>query len=431
MNKKVDGNAIKKDCHLAAIEAQDQKVFDLISKEEKRQTEGLEMIASENYVSEAVLQAAGSILTNKYSEGYPARRYYGGCEYIDEVENLAIERLKKLFGCKFANVQPHCGSSANMAVYFALLQPNDRVLGQSMDSGGHLTHGAKVSFSGTLYESYSYSLSEKTGRLDYDEIEKIAKKVKPKMIICGFSAYPREIDFKRFRQIADSVGAYLMADIAHIAGLVATGLHPSPIGVADVVTSTTHKTLRGPRAGVIMTNDEEIAKKINKAVFPGLQGGPLEHIIAAKAVAFGEALKPEFKKYIADVVNNMQVLAKTLMHFDFELVTGGTDNHLILVDLRSKNLTGKEFTEALGKAGITVNKNSVPGDTQPPMITSGIRVGTAALTTRGMGPAEMQRIAEMYNLVAENIDDDKKLAEIKSEVAEMCKKFPVPGINRG
>lgn len=416
MTQKVDGKT-------------DKALFDLIKKEEARQTDGLEMIASENYVSKAVLMASGSVLTNKYAEGYPGKRYYGGCEIIDEVESLAIERLKKLFGCKFANVQPHCGSSANMAVYFALLKPGDVVLGQSMDSGGHLTHGAKVSFSGSLYESYGYTISEKTGELDYEEIAKIAKKVKPKMIICGYSAYPRSIDFKLFKKIADSVGAYLMADIAHIAGLVATGYHQNPVGIADVVTSTTHKTLRGPRAGIIMTNDEEIAKKINKAVFPGLQGGPLEHIIAAKAVAFGEALKPEFKRYIGNVINNMEVFASTLMHFDFDLVTGGTDNHLILVDLRSKGITGKKFTESLSEAGITVNKNSVPGDSESPMVTSGIRVGVAALTTRGMGILEMQRIAEMFNIVAENLDDKNVLSKIKKEIEHMCKKFPVPGID--
>ncbi len=419
-----------KNQYLKAIEETDKKVFGFIKNEEIRQTEGLEMIASENYVSRAVLEAAGSVMTNKYAEGYSGKRYYGGCEFIDEVETLAIERLKKLFGCKFANVQPHCGSAANMAVYFALLKPGDRVLGQSMDSGGHLTHGAKVSFSGSLYESYGYTISEKTGQLDYDEIEKLAKKIKPKMIICGYSAYPRKIDFKRFKKIAKSVGAYLMADIAHIAGLVATGYHESPIGIVDVVTSTTHKTLRGPRSGIIMTNDEEIAKKINKAVFPGLQGGPLEHIIAAKAVAFGEALKPEFKKYIGNVLGNMEIFATTLQHFDFDLVTDGTDNHLILVDLRSKNITGKDFTHALGEAGITVNQNGVPGDPLPPMVTSGIRVGTAALTTRGMGPVEMQRIAEMFNIVAENMDDAKKLKEIRLEVKKMCEKFPVPGIDK-
>jgi len=401
------------------------KVFELIKKEEIRQRDGLEMIASENYVSEAVLKAAGSVLTNKYAEGYPDNRYYGGCEVIDEVENLAIERLKKLFKCKFANVQPHCGSSANMAAYFALIRPGDRILGQALDAGGHLTHGAKVSFSGQLFESFSYGVDSKTGLIDYDEVQKIAEKVKPHLIVCGYSAYPRAIDFKRFRQIADKVGAYLVADIAHIAGLVAAGYHQSPVGIADIVTSTTHKTLRGPRSGIIMTNNEEIAKKINKVIFPMLQGGPLEHIIAAKAVAFGEALKPSFKEYIGNVLNNMKVFAKTLMAYDFDLVTGGTDNHLILVDLRNKKVTGKEFEVALGKAGITVNKNSVPGDPQPPQITSGIRVGSAALTSRGMGPAEMQRIAEIFNLVLENLDNDRELSRIKKEVSAMAKRFPV------
>ena len=405
-------------------------IFDLIEEEKIRQSEGLEMIASENYVSSEVLEATGSILTNKYSEGYPGARYYGGCEVIDKVETLAIERLKKLFGCKFANVQPHCGSSANMAAYYAVMEPGDVLLGQSLDSGGHLTHGAKVSFSGKIYESHSYGLSAETGLLDYDEIEKIALKIKPKVIMCGYSAYPRKLDFKKFRAIADKVGAVLIADIAHIAGLVATGYHESPIGIADIVTTTTHKTLRGPRSGVIMTNDEDLAKKINKAIFPGLQGGPLEHVIAGKAIAFGEALKPEFKTYIGRVVENMQVFAKTLMSFDFDLVTGGTDNHLILVDLRSKEVTGKDFETALGKAGITVNKNSIPNDPNSPKVTSGIRVGTAALTTRGFGQAEMQRIAEMFNVVAENIDDEKKLAEVKLEVKCMADKFPVPGLPR-
>jgi len=406
----------------------DKKVFRLIEAEKIRQRDGLEMIASENYVSPAVLEAVGSILTNKYAEGYPGHKYYGGCEVIDQIENLAIERLKKLFGCKFANVQPHCGSSANMAAYFAILKPGDRILGQSLDSGGHLTHGAKVSFSGQLFESMGYGLSAKTGLLGYDEIAKMAKKFKPQVIMCGYSAYPRAIDFKKFKKIAKSVGAYLIADIAHIAGLVATGYHPSPIGVADIVTSTTHKTLRGPRSGIIMTNDEELAKKINKAIFPGIQGGPLEHIIAAKAVAFAEAAKPSFKKYIGKVLENMNAFAKTLMSYDFDLVTNGTDNHLILVDLRSKQMTGHDFTEALDKAGITVNKNGVPGDPLPPMVTSGIRVGTAALTTRGMGVKEMQRIAEMFNIVAENMKNSKKLAEVKKEVVAMTKKFLVPGI---
>lgn len=410
------------------LKKQDEEVFEIIKAEEKRQTEGLEMIASENYVSSAVLEAQGSVLTNKYSEGYPGQRYYGGCEEIDKAETLATERLKKLFGCKFANVQPHCGSSANMAAYFATIQPGDTILGQSLDAGGHLTHGSKVSFSGQLYKSFCYGLNTKTGQLDYGEIMNLAKKVKPKAIMCGFSAYPRSIDFKEFKKIADKVGAVLIADIAHIAGLVATGFHQSPVGIADIVTSTTHKTLRGPRSGIIMTNNEELAKKIDKAIFPGLQGGPLEHIIAAKAVAFGEALKPNFKGYIKNVLDNMQTFAKTLQSFDFDLVTGGTDNHLILVDLRSKNVTGKEFETSLGKAGITVNKNSVPGDPEPPSISSGIRVGTAALTSRGFGIIEMQRIAEMFNIVAENIDEDKKLAEIKVEVKKMCGKFPVPGI---
>lgn len=410
------------------IKSQDPAIYKIIECEKKRQKEGLEMIASENYVSEAVLEATGSILTNKYAEGYSGARYYAGCEYIDKAETLAIERLKKLFGCNFANVQPHSGSSANMAAYFAVLEPGDKILGQSLSAGGHLTHGHKVSFSGKIFEAHQYGLSSKTGLLDYDEILKIAKEVKPKVIMCGYSAYPRKLDFKKFRKIANKVGAYLIADIAHIAGLVATGYHESPVGIADIVTSTTHKTLRGPRSGIIMTNDEELAKKIDKAVFPMLQGGPLEHIIAAKAVAFGEALKPDFKKYIGNVVHNMSTFAKTLMHFDFDLVTEGTDNHLILVDLQNKNLTGLDFQDALTKAGISVNKNSVPNDPNPPKVTSGVRVGVAAITTRGMGIVEMQRIAELFNIVCENKDNDRKLKEIKKEVAVMCSKFLVPGI---
>lgn len=407
----------------------DGEVYKLIKEEEKRQTEGLEMIASENYVSRAVLEATGSILTNKYAEGYPGHKYYGGCEIIDQIENLAIERLKKLFKCKFANVQPHSGSQANMGAYFACANVGDVIIGQSLDAGGHLTHGSKVSFSGMLYDAYGYGLSAKTGRLDYDEIQKLAKKVKPKVVMCGYSAYPRSIDFKKFRKIADSVGAYLIADIAHIAGIIATGFHPSPIGVADIVTSTTHKTLRGPRSGIIMTNNEELAKKINKSIFPALQGGPLEHVIAAKAVAFAEAAKPQFKTYIKNVLENMKTLADTLMAFDFDLVTGGTDNHLILVDLRNKKLTGKEFETALCAAGITVNKNAVPADPNPPQVTSGIRVGTAAITTRGMGKREMKRIGELMNLVCENINDQKVLEKVRKEVKAMTKRFPVPGIN--
>lgn len=411
-----------------ALKNSDNEIFEIIECEKKRQKEGLEMIASENYVSEAVLEATGSILTNKYAEGYPAARYYGGCECVDMGELLAIGRLKKLFGCKFANVQPHCGSSANMAAYAAVAMPGDKILGQAMDAGGHLTHGAKVSFSGKWFESANYGLDPETGYLNYDNIRKIAQEFKPKVIMCGYSAYPRKIDFKKFKNIADEVGAYLIADIAHIAGLVATGFHESPVGVADIITSTTHKTLRGPRSGIIMTNDEELAKKIDKAVFPMLQGGPLEHVIVAKAVAFGEDLKPEFKTYIGKVLENMQAFAKTLMTFDFSLVTGGTDNHLILVDLQNKKITGKEFEYASHEAGITVNKNGVPNDPQPPKIASGIRVGTAALTTRGMGVIEMQRIAELFNIVAENINNAKKLAEVKAEVKEMTSKFPVPGI---
>lgn len=406
----------------------DGKIFSLIEAEKKRQRDGLEMIASENYVSEAVLEATGSILTNKYAEGYPGKKYYSGCEFIDQIENIAIDRLKKLFGCRFANVQPHCGSSANMAAYLAVAKPGDKILGQSLDAGGHLTHGSKVSFSGQIFEAYSYGLDPKTGLIDYDEIAKIAKKVKPKVIMCGFSAYPRAIDFKKFKKIAKSVNAYLIADIAHIAGLVATGYHQSPVGIADIITSTTHKTLRGPRAGIIMTNDPELSAKIDKVVFPGIQGGPLEHIIAAKAVAFGEALKPSFKKYINSVLQNMKVFAETLMAYDFELVSGGTDNHLILIDLRSKGLTGRDFAAALTEAGITVNKNSIPNDPSPPMITSGVRVGTAALTTRGMGFGEMQRIAEIFNNVAENTKNEKELAKMKREVLAMTKKFPVPGV---
>ena len=409
------------------LKEQDPEIYKIIEAEKIRQVDGLEMVASENYVSEAVLEATGSILTNKYSEGYPFSRYYGGCENIDQAEDLAIQRLKKLFGCNFANVQPHSGSSANMAAYFAVAEAGDTIMGQLLATGGHLTHGHKVSFSGKLFNAVQYGIDE-DGMLDYDEIMKIAKEAKPKVIMCGYSAYPRKIDFVKFRQIADEVGAILIADIAHIAGLVATGYHSSPIGVAHIVTSTTHKTLRGPRSGIIMTNDEELAKKINKAVFPMLQGGPLEHVIAAKAVAFGEALKPDFKKYIGSVVDNMATFAKTLSHFDFDLVTGGTDNHLVLVDLQKKNITGQEFEDALGKAGITVNKNSVPNDPQPPKITSGIRVGVAAITTRGMGLIEMQRIAEMFNKVVDNLENEEVLTEIKAEVKEMCKKFPVPGI---
>lgn len=403
----------------------DKEIYEAIRAEKKRQFFNLELIASENYVSEAILEAQGSILTNKYAEGYPQKRYYGGCKEVDKSETLAIERAKKLFRSKFANVQPHSGSQANMAAYLAVAKPGEKILGQSIKSGGHLSHGSKVSFSGIFFDAHSYGVDNKTGLINYEEITRIAKKVKPKVIICGFSAYPRQIDFVAFRKIADAVGAYLIADIAHIAGLVVTGYHQSPVGIADIVTTTTHKTLRGPRGGIILTNNEELAEKIDKAIFPAIQGGPLEHVIAAKAVCFKEALKPEFKKYISNVVKNMRILAQTLESLDFDLVTGGSDNHLALIDLHNKKITGYNFELALEKAGITVNKNSVPGDDKPATITSGIRIGTAAITTRGMGPIEMQRIAEMINIVAENMGNDKVLAKIKAEVRQMCKKFPI------
>jgi glycine hydroxymethyltransferase len=407
----------------------DKSIRKIIEAERRRQFEGLEMIASENYTSAEVLNACGSVLTNKYAEGFPGHRYYGGCQEIDRAETLAIERLKKLFNCKFANVQPHCGSAANMATYFALISPGDKILGQSMDSGGHLTHGSPASFSGKIYDAYSYGINRKTELLEYDEIRQIAKKVKPKLIMCGYSAYSRTINFRKFRQIADEVGAYLVADIAHIAGIIAAGFHSSPVGVAHVVTSTTHKTLRGPRGGIIMTNDEEIATKINKAIFPGLQGGPLEHIIAAKAVAFGEALKPSFKRYIKRLLENMKVFAQELEARGFRLVSGGTDNHLVLIDLRNLNLTGVQFETALADAGISVNKNAIPDEPLALVTTSGVRVGAAALTTRGMGKGEMKKIAQIFEQVAKEINNKTKLKRIKEEVRRMAVKFPVPGIN--
>lgn len=411
---------------------QDPEIYKIIEKEKKRQTEGLEMIASENYVSEAVLEAMGSIMTNKYAEGYPGHRYYGGQEWTDKIETLAQERALKLFGITEkeygVNVQPYSGSPMNIEVYFALAEFGDTILGMSLAQGGHLTHGHKVNFSGRAYKFIQYSLTEKDQTIDYDEVRRLAIEHKPKIIVSGATAYPRKIDFKRFQEIADEVGAIHMADISHVAGLIAGGVHPSPFPFTDVVTTTTHKTLRGPRGGMIIAKQKHI-QAINKAVFPGMQGGPHEHTIAAKAVAFGEALKPEFKKYAQAIVDNMNAFAKTLMSFDFDLISNGTDNHLALVDLRSKNITGKDFEDALGEANITVNKNAIPGDPLPPAITSGIRVGTAALTTRGMGVQEMQRIAELFNIVAENIGDHAKLAEIKKEVAEMSKNFPVPGIS--
>lgn len=418
---------------MSIVETSDKEVSKILEGEKKRQKEGLEMIASENYVSEAVLELMGSIFTNKYSEGYPGHRYYGGQEWTDKIETLACERALKLFGLSepdwHANVQPYSGSPANIAIYFALAEFGDTLMGMSLAQGGHLTHGHKVNFSGRAYNFIQYSVREDDQRINYDEIAELARKHKPKIIVSGATAYPRQIDFEKFQKIAEEVGAIHMADISHIAGLIVGGVHSSPFPNVDVVMTTTHKTLRGPRGAIIICK-EKYAKAIDKAVFPGLQGGPHEHIIAAKAVAFGEALKPEFKEYAKKIVDNMKCFAETLSSFDFNLVSGGTDNHLCLVDLRSKSITGKDFEDALGKAEITVNKNAIPGDPLPPAVTSGIRVGVAALTTRGMGLVEMQRIAELFNLVYENKDNDEKLAEIKEEIREMCLKFPVPGINK-
>lgn len=404
----------------------DKEIYDAIEAEKKRQNEGIELIASENFVSESILEAAGSVMTNKYAEGYPDKRYYGGCECVDIAEKLAIERAKKLFDVKFVNVQPHSGSQANMGVYKALLNIGDTILGMKLDHGGHLTHGKNVNFSGKDYNVCSYSVRKDDEHIDYEEVERLAMEVKPKLIVAGASAYSRTIDFKKFREIADKVGAILMVDMAHIAGLVAAGEHPSPIPYAHVVTTTTHKTLRGPRGGVIMTNDEEIAKKIDKAIFPGIQGGPLMHIIAAKAVAFKQALEPEFKEYQKQVVKNAKILAEVLNAGGLRVVSGGTDNHMVLIDVKAnKNLTGAQVEKALGKAGITVNKNGIPYDTEKPMVTSGIRIGSPAMTTRGMKEEEIKQIANFILQVVDNIDDDKKLTEIREQVKELCLKFPL------
>ena len=403
----------------------DLEVYNAIVEEEKRQEEGIELIASENFVSKAVMEAAGSVFTNKYAEGYPERRYYGGCVNADTVEQLAIDRLKKIFGAKFANVQPHSGSQANMGVYVSLLEAGDKILGMGLSSGGHLTHGYKVIFSGKNYVGIEYGLNPETEMLDYDEIRRLAIQEKPQIIVAGASAYSRVIDFKKFREIADEVGAYLMVDMAHIAGLVAAGEHPNPMEYADIVTSTTHKTMRGPRGGIILTNNEEIAKKIDKAIFPGIQGGPLMHIIAAKAVAFKEALSPEFKEYQKQVVKNAKAMADALVKGGLRIVSGGTDNHLMLVDLRPKGVTGKMAEEGLEKAGITCNKNSIPNDPEKPFITSGIRLGTPAITARGMKEDEAVQIAEMIIKVLENVNDDEKIAEVKNEVLKLTEKFPL------
>lgn len=404
------------------ITAADPQVGQAIRAEYDRQQQNIELIASENIVSAAVLAAAGTVLTNKYAEGYPGKRYYGGCECVDEVENLAIHRVCQLFGAKYANVQPHSGAQANMAVYQALCKPGDTVLGMSLDNGGHLTHGSPVNQSGLLYNIVPYGVDE-NGLIDYDALRALAKKEQPKMIIAGASAYPRAIDFAKFAEIAHEVGAYLFVDMAHIAGLVAAGLHQSPVPYADVVTTTTHKTLRGPRGGVILTNDEELAKKFNKAIFPGTQGGPLEHVIAAKAVCFGEALKPEFKAYQQNVVTNARVLADALQKQGFDLVSGGTDNHLMLIDLRKTGVTGKELQRRLDEVYITANKNAIPNDPESPFVTSGMRIGTPAVTTRGFGAPEMLRIAEFIWQAA--TDFDNKANDIRRNVRDICANFPI------
>ncbi len=406
----------------------DDELWQSMEKERVRQEEHIELIASENYTSPRVMQAQGSVLTNKYAEGYPAKRYYGGCEYVDAAEQLAIDRVKELFGADYANVQPHSGSQANAAVYMALCQPGDTVLGMSLADGGHLTHGSKVSFSGKIYNAVQYGLNSDTGEIDYEQVEALAKEHQPKMIVAGFSAYSRIVDWQRFRDIADSVGAYLMVDMAHVAGLVAAGVYPNPVGIADVTTSTTHKTLRGPRGGIILARrNEEIEKKFNSAIFPGIQGGPLMHVIAAKAVAFKEALEPEFTAYQKQVVVNAQAMAKVLIDRGYNIVSKGTDNHLFLVDLINKGMTGKEADAALGAANITVNKNSVPNDPQSPFVTSGLRIGTPAITTRGFNEADAAELAGWICDVLDNLGDQSVVDSVKQKVLEICKRLPVYG----
>ncbi len=408
----------------SALKAQDPEVFDIVQAETRRQAEGLELIASENFVSEAVLEAMGSPLTNKYAEGLPGKRYYGGCEEVDRAERLAQERAKRLFGCDHVNVQPHSGSQANMAAYLALMKPGDRMLSLSLAQGGHLTHGSPVNFSGKLFDIHHYGLDPETERIDYQKARELAREVKPAVIVVGASAYPRLIDFARFREIADEVGAKIVCDIAHIAGLVATGLHPSPVPLCEIVTTTTHKTLRGPRAGMAMCQ-AAYQKPLDSQIFPGIQGGPLEHVIAAKAVAFGEALLPGFKSYQERVLLSARALAERLAHHGFRLVSGGTDNHLMLVDLRPKKLTGKLAEAALGKAGITVNKNMIPFDPEKPMVTSGIRLGTPALCTRGMGPRELSFVADLIAKALAAPEDESALARVKGEARELAMQFPL------
>jgi len=409
---------------MSVLQKVDPEIYSAIQKETERQEFGLELIASENYVSEAVLEAMGNVMTNKYAEGYPGKRYYGGCEFVDVAERLAQERAKQLFGADFVNVQPHSGSQANMAVYFSVLEPGDTFLGMDLSHGGHLTHGSPVNFSGRLYKVVPYGVRKTDHRIDMDMVRDLAKKHKPKLIVIGASAYPRAIDFQPFREIADEVGAKLMADIAHPAGLVAMGLHPSPIPYCEFVTTTTHKTLRGPRGGMVM-GMKDYEKTLNSRIFPGSQGGPLMHIIAAKAVAFKEALEPSFKAYQEQIIKNSKAMADELMKRGYTLISGGTDNHLILVDLTPQNITGKEAEEALGIAGITVNKNTIPFETKPPTIASGIRIGTPAVTTRGMREGEMRLIAGWIDSVLKNIKNEDKLKKIREEVKELCRRFPI------
>ncbi|MDH5472920.1 MAG: serine hydroxymethyltransferase [Gammaproteobacteria bacterium] len=409
-----------------SIKGYDDELWGAIEDETRRQEEHIELIASENYTSPRVMEAQGSVLTNKYAEGYPAKRYYGGCEYVDKAEQLAIDRVKQLFGADYANVQPHSGSQANAAVYMALCEPGDTVLGMSLAHGGHLTHGAKVSFSGKMYNAVQYGLNADTGEVDYDEVERLAKEHKPKMIIAGFSAYSRIMDWQRFRDIADAVGAYLFVDMAHVAGLVAAGLYPNPVPIADVVTSTTHKTLRGPRGGIILAKaNEEITKKFNSAIFPGSQGGPLMHVIAAKAVAFKEAMEPEFKEYQKQVIINAQAMAKVFMDRGYDVISKGTDNHLFLVSFIEAGLTGKDVEAALGAAHITVNKNAVPNDPQSPFVTSGIRVGTPALTTRGFSEQDSTDLANWMCDVIADMGNETVINTVKAKVSEICKRLPV------
>ena len=411
--------------NLEKLSVVDPELKGYIDAELNRQRDKIELIASENIVTPAVMEAMGSVLTNKYAEGYPGHRYYGGCEYVDKVETLAIERAKKLFHAEYANVQAHCGASTNLTVYFAFLKPGDTIMGMDLSQGGHLSHGSPVNISGTYFNVVHYGVNPETELIDYDAMDKLAKEHHPKLIVAGASAYPRIIDFKRIADIAHANGALLLVDMAHIAGLVAAGLHPSPVPYADIVTTTTHKTLRGPRGGLILTNNEEYAKKINKAIFPGIQGGPLMHVIAAKAVAFGEALKPEFREYAENIVKNAKAFAEGLKAEGFRLVSGGTDNHLILVDVRNKNLTGKEAEKLLDNSGITCNKNTIPFDPASPFVTSGIRLGTPAATTRGFKEEDFKEVAAIMGLVLNNPEDTDKHAEAAKRVAALCAKYPL------